>query len=161
MGEQEYELRSTGIQSHPLHKSGYITKLCFELCRRLTLSHIQWRVGARVWTLQADGLDLNPGSCCLLAGSLNILLTFCPSALICEMVRIIVLPLSGCCVLNGGWYVIHDCQMFFQNWSVVDLQCCVCFRCIAKSSKANVIHAHISTLFKDSFHYRLLQGNWV
>lgn len=160
--EQEFELRSTGIQSHVLSiKLGYITRLCFELCRHPTLIHIQWRVGVRVSTLQADGLDLNPGSAACRLGAWTSYLPSVPQRPhLWNGENNGTFPVGLLC---AEWRLV--CDLWWSNvfsklkWSWSTVLCL--YRCTATSSKVNVMQKCISTLFKESFQYRLSQGNWV
>ena len=65
---------------------------------------------------------------------------------------------------------LHSFLNFFFNfifylkkifyWSIVDLQCCVSFRCAAKGISCTYTHVHISTLFFSCvFVWFLFQSN--
>ena len=52
---------------------------------------------------------------------------------------------------NWGFVIFN--LIFILHWSIIDLQCCVSFRCIAKWFSYTYIPS-----FSDSFPYRLLQN---
>ena len=73
---------------------------------------------------------------------------------------------------SRGWGVIMESSIFRQRfffffrlficfyWAIVNLQCCVSFKCTAKWFSYTYIYIviHIYILFQILFHYRLLQN---
>ena len=64
----------------------------------------------------------------------------------CMLVRARLLILSSFIL-----FAIERTFFFFLNWSLVDLQCCVCFKCTAEWFSYTYIYIYISILFQGLF----------